>query len=88
VPSCNRRHIADPENCHRATTLPNARAQGKLAANCWLLSAISCLTEYQDALPVLFADRGRPLQELSKVCARALHARNVRAPARSAVCLR
>ena len=42
------------------------RLQGKLAANCWLLSAIACLTEYQDALPVLFADRGRALQEVTK----------------------
>ena len=41
--------------------------QGRLAANVWLLSAIACLTEYADALPVLFADRGRPLQQMTKV---------------------
>ena len=45
-------------------------AQGKLAANCWLLSSVACLTEYQDALPVLFADRGRALQEINKARAR------------------
>jgi len=33
------------------------RAQGKLAANVWLLSAIACLTEYPDAIPLLFCNR-------------------------------
>jgi hypothetical protein len=44
----------------------HAPLQGNLAANCWLLSAIACLTEFQDALPVLFPDRGRALQEVTK----------------------
>jgi hypothetical protein len=31
--------------------------QGNLAANVWLLSAIACLTEYPDVIPILFGDR-------------------------------
>jgi hypothetical protein len=41
--------------------------QGSLAANCWLLSAISCLTEFPDAVPILFADRGRLTGDTTKV---------------------
>ncbi len=55
-------------------SLPARAAQGKLAANVWLLSAVAVLTEYPDAIPVLFADRTRGLQELTKArtCTHAL----------------
>lgn len=42
----------------------------------WLLSALACLTEYPDAVPVLFADRTRGLQELTKVRTRSHSAAN------------
>ena len=46
---------------------PLLRTQGKLAANVWLLSALAVITEYPDAVPLLFTDRTRGLQDLTKV---------------------
>ena len=48
-------------------------------ANCWLLSSIACLTEYQDAIPVLFADRGRAISEFNKARQRAARTRSSQA---------
>lgn len=61
-PACS--SCATPRKALNSALLRNR--QGTLAANCWLLSAIACLTEYQDAIPILFADRGRALQEITK----------------------